>query len=59
MVVKADTWFAARIKNGKGFTLVSCVVAPGFDFQDFELAKKDELLKSYPHLRTEIEELSL
>jgi predicted cupin superfamily sugar epimerase len=27
---------------------VSCAVSPGFDFQDFELASRDSLLKSYP-----------
>ncbi len=38
-VVPAGAWFGAGLKEGKGYALVSCTVAPGFDFEDFELAK--------------------
>src|ERR1043166_8419187 len=34
--IPANTWFAAQVKNAKGFSLVSCTVSPGFDFADFE-----------------------
>lgn len=54
-VVPAQQWFAARVKNSAGYSLVTCTVAPGFDFTDFELAKKETLLKEYPHLRDIIE----
>jgi predicted cupin superfamily sugar epimerase len=57
-IVPANTWFAARIKNGKGYSLVSCTVAPGFDFADFELAKKEDLIKEYPNLQEVIEEFT-
>lgn len=30
------------------FTLVSCLVAPGFDFADFEIPSCEELLAEYP-----------
>jgi len=49
--VKANHWFAAKCQPGadtNAFSLVSCVVAPGFDFADFELAKCEELTKLYP-----------
>ena len=59
VVIKANVWFAAWVKNEKGFTLVSCVVAPGFDFSDFELGDKNELIKLFPGIKTEIEQLSL
>lgn len=36
LVVPAGTWQAARPLGGEA--LVSCVVSPGFDFADFELA---------------------
>lgn len=58
-VIKANIWFAAKVKSEKGFSLVSCIVTPGFDFSDFELANKNELLKTYPHLKIPIEELCL
>ncbi|HQQ96844.1 MAG TPA: cupin domain-containing protein [Cyclobacteriaceae bacterium] len=50
-VIPASTWFAARLKGGKGYSLVSCTVAPGFDFADFELATRSKLLHAYPHLK--------
>jgi predicted cupin superfamily sugar epimerase len=48
VVIPAGLWFAAEIPAKSGFTLVSCAVAPGFDFSEFEMAKKDELSKKYP-----------
>jgi hypothetical protein len=30
--------------------LVSCTVAPGFDFADFELADRDKLINEFPDL---------
>jgi len=59
VLVEANNWFAASIKSETGFALVSCVVAPGFDFDDFEMANKSELLMRFPHLQSEIERLSL
>jgi predicted cupin superfamily sugar epimerase len=32
----------------ESFALVSCVVAPGFDFRDFELFTAADLLPFYP-----------
>ncbi len=46
--VKAGCWFASRPVSKNGFSLVGCTVAPGFDFADFELAKRDDLTKEYP-----------
>jgi predicted cupin superfamily sugar epimerase len=57
--VPANTWFAAKIKTEKEFSLVSCTVSPGFDFADFELAPKEKLLLEYPHLKTIIEEFTI
>jgi hypothetical protein len=56
--VRAGLWFAARVKDRKGFGLVSYTVAPGFDFADFELAKKTELISEFPHLKDVIEEFT-
>lgn len=43
-------WFAARPNTDTAgdYTLVSCVVAPGFEFRDFELADRADLLAAYP-----------
>lgn len=45
--VQAQTWFAAKIITGTGYSLVSRTVAPGFDFSDFELAKRANLLDQF------------
>lgn len=47
-VVPAGCWFGAEVTGVGAFTLVSCTVAPGFDFADFELADRDDLLRRYP-----------
>ena len=57
-VVKAGCWFASRLKDPAGFALVGCTVAPGFDFADFEMAKRPELTAAYPKHRKLIEELT-
>ena len=57
-VVKAGCWFASRVKNAAGFALVGCTVAPGFDFADFELAARSELIRTFPAHRKLIEELT-
>jgi predicted cupin superfamily sugar epimerase len=49
-VVPANTWFAAHLPQGTGYALVSCTVAPGFDFLDFELADRATLTREFPHL---------
>jgi len=48
VVIPAGSWFAARIDEEAGFTLVGCTVAPGFDFEDFELAQRKKLQSLYP-----------
>ena len=30
------------------WALVSCIVTPGFDFADFEIGERDQLLAEYP-----------
>jgi predicted cupin superfamily sugar epimerase len=56
--ISANTWFAAKVKGGSGYSLVSCTVAPGFDFADLQLANKKELIQQFPHLTEIIEEFA-
>ncbi len=58
-VIPAGVWFGARIKEGKDYALVSCNVAPGFDFNDFELAKKENLEKEFPEHKELIGEMTI
>ena len=47
-VVPAGSWFASEPAINTLFSFVGCTVAPGFDFEDFELAKAEELILQYP-----------
>ena len=57
-MVKAGCWFASRVKDATGFALVGCTVAPGFDFADFELGGRSQLIRTFPAYRKLIEELT-
>jgi predicted cupin superfamily sugar epimerase len=47
-VVPAGLWFGAEVDAFDGFSLVGCTLAPGFDFADFELARREPLLAEFP-----------
>ncbi|MDZ7764972.1 MAG: cupin domain-containing protein [Melioribacteraceae bacterium] len=42
------TWFAAEVKDKKSYSLVGCTVYPGFDFEDFEMGDRFELINKFP-----------
>jgi predicted cupin superfamily sugar epimerase len=54
--VPAGAWFGAEPLAG--YCLVGCTVAPGFDFADFELGKRNALVKEYPLAREAIVRLT-
>ena len=56
--IPKDTIFGSTVLENDGFSLVSCAVAPGFDFRDFELFERSELLAVYPEHKEIVERLS-
>ncbi len=56
-VVEAGDWFGASVPSG-GHALVGCTVAPGFDFADFEMAKRHTLIDAHPDHREIITRLT-
>ena len=48
-IVPANSWFGSEVEKSNSYSLVSCVVAPGFDFTDFELANREALILKYPN----------
>ncbi|TNE82371.1 MAG: cupin domain-containing protein [Bacteroidetes bacterium] len=46
--IAAGSWFASRCELENNFALVGCTVAPGFDFEDFDLAQAAELTQAFP-----------
>jgi predicted cupin superfamily sugar epimerase len=48
LMVPSGTIFGSCIVDEDSYALVSCTVAPGFDFRDFELFTKDQLMPLFP-----------
>ena len=53
-VVPAGVWFSAKPLDADHFSLVTCTVAPGFDFRDFELGEEAGLIQEYPEYAAKI-----
>lgn len=58
VIIQAGSWFGSRVEEEGGYTLCGCTVAPGFDFEDFELADKEKLSLEYPAHTAIINELT-
>ncbi|WP_299530773.1 cupin domain-containing protein [Ulvibacterium sp.] len=50
-VVPGGYWFSAETFNKGAYALVGCNVSPGFDFEDFVLADRQNLLSQFPQHR--------
>ena len=57
-VVQAGCWFGAEVIGDDPFALVGCTVAPGFEFDDFELANRAALIQQFPSHAELIEKLT-
>jgi len=67
-IIPRHSWFGATVdavatdttttENPHGFVLLGCTVAPGFEFGDFELAERKDLLAQYPQFASLIHELT-
>ena len=54
VVVSARTWQGTRLASGGEYALLGTTVIPGFDFADFELGKRKDMIARFPHLEKEI-----
>ncbi len=50
-VIPHGSWFGAELGPGAPFALVGCTVAPGFEYEDFELGDRETLLARHPEHR--------
>lgn len=50
-VIPAGTWMGARLASQRGYALIGCTVAPGFEFQDFTAGRRSALLEQFPQHR--------
>ncbi len=55
LAVAAGVWQGTRLLDGGKWALLGCTVAPGFEFIDFELGKRDALQRQFPKCAAEIE----
>ncbi|MCG5052066.1 MAG: cupin domain-containing protein [Myxococcales bacterium] len=58
LVIPAGTWFGTALPPGVSHCLFGCTVAPGFAFEDFELATGPDLAARYPRYRELITRMS-
>lgn len=48
VLVPKGVWQALRLRDGGKFALMGTTVAPGFEFEDFEMGNREELLEMFP-----------
>jgi nucleoside phosphorylase len=60
ITIPGNTWFAAQLQtpSPEHYALCGCVVAPGFDFRDFELGDRASLVAQFPADQTLVESLT-
>lgn len=58
IVVKSGTWQGSRPLQSNNFSLLGTTMTPGFDPSEFELGKRDDLLKAYPKFAEKIKALT-
>jgi hypothetical protein len=57
-LVPKGVWQGARLMPGGNFALLGATVSPGFEFSDFELGRRDDLLRAYPEFSNQIQALT-
>ena len=54
LVIPAGTWFGGYLNEGGTYGLMGTTVAPGFEFEDFELGNRNDLIKTFPEAEKQI-----
>lgn len=57
-LVPKGSIFGSSVEDQGAYSLVSCMVAPGFDYQDFELFNQESLIQMYPQHHEIIKKLA-
>lgn len=48
IAIEKQSWFAAELEDKNSFALFGCTVSPGFEFDDFELGERNNLVRKFP-----------
>lgn len=57
-LIEHGWWFGAAVDNPGSYTLVGCTVAPGFEFEDYEVGNRKVLVAAFPRHKSIIEKLT-
>ena len=58
LVIPAGTWFGGYLNEGGHYALMGTTVAPGFEFSDLVMGRREELLMLYPSVEPDILKLT-
>ena len=48
VIVPRSVWQGSRLLHASGWALLGCTVSPGFDFEDYRSANREELITRWP-----------
>ena len=54
VIVPKGVWQALKLKAGGQWALLGTTVSPGFEFEDFEMGDRAQLIKEFPSLKNSI-----
>jgi len=54
VVVKREVWQGARLIEGGSWALLGCTVSPGFEYEDYDSAEREELIAKWPAFEEKI-----
>ena len=57
-LVPGGAWQGSRLGAGGKYALLGTTVAPGFDYEDFEIGKRVELVTEFPRFAEMIQQLT-
>lgn len=58
VVVPPNVWQGTHLEPGVDFILLGATMAPGFDYDDYEQGKCDDLVARFPHVEAMIRRLT-
>lgn len=58
LFIPKNTWFGAEVGESDSYILIGCTVAPGFEFEDFQLASRHHLLDLFPQHESIVNKLT-
>ena len=58
VVVSRDVWQGSHLAPGGAWALLGCTVSPGFEFEDYETATREQLSASWPAFTQLVQQLT-